>query len=214
MDQDKIKELYDKSVGFLGAYYLDLGLGRAMDTSIYRKKAIAGLNLTPQSKIIDIACGLGMNFKIIQKYLQGSGKLVGVDISTNCLKYARGKAVKYGWKNVEIINKSIHDYQPEIKFDAVLCTYAMEIIPNYKKTVDKILSILKPNGRFSMLGMKLSSTKPYTLFNPFFRQLYVSGGINHEIFKDLIKYIKSKFKKIEYFEACYFGYDYVLVASK
>lgn len=55
---------------------------------------------------------------------------------------------------------SITDYDPEIRFDAILCTFAMEIIPDYKAAIDKIFSQLKPQGRIALIGMKLSSRMP------------------------------------------------------
>jgi len=209
---EEIKKLYDEASKHLAFYYLDLILGRSMENSIYRKKAIATLGLKPNSKVLDVACGMGLNFKIIEKYITNGGMLVGVDISSESLKFAKGKIIKYKWPNVKLVNKSFMDYNPENHFDAVLCTYALEIIPNYKGTIDRIYNLLKPGGRFSMIGMKLSSQMPYKILNPFFKQLYRSGGI--DLYRNIIKYLKMKFKKINYYENCYFDYAYILSTSK
>ncbi|MGQ4915420.1 MAG: class I SAM-dependent methyltransferase [Candidatus Asgardarchaeia archaeon] len=212
LSDNEIKLLYDKAARYPAFLHLDALLGRATEHSIYRKKAIALLKLTPNSTVLDVACGIGFNFKIIESYLQNSGKLIGIDISSESLKVAKGYVVKHGWTNVELVNTSITDYNPDIQFDAILCTYALEIISDYKAAIDNIYRLLKPQGRFAMIGMKLSSRLPYKLINPFINWLYKSGGI--DVHRDIIGYIKSKFKKIDYYENCFFDFDYILSASK
>jgi len=70
---------------------------------------------------------------------------------------------------------SITDYEPEIFFDGVLCTFALEIIPDYEAAIDKMFSLLKPQGRFAMIGMKHNFR--YNLLNPFFEWLYREGEL-------------------------------------
>jgi len=191
---------------------IDAFFGRSTENSIYRKKAIATLKLNTHSTILDVACGIGYNFKIIQNYLQNSGKFVALDISPKSLEVANGKIKKHEWTNMELVNRSISEYKPVFSYDAILCTYAMEIIPDYKEAIDTIFNLLKPKGRFTMIGMKLSSQFPYRLLKFFFKPLYISGGI--DIDRDIITCIKSRFDKIEYYEEGFFGYCYILSTSK
>jgi len=156
-DEEKIRSLYDKFARFPIFLKLDAFLGRATENSIYRKRAISLLNLTPGSTVLDVACGIGLNFRILESYLQGKGKIVGIDISSESLKLARKRIEKQKWSNIELVNMSITDYEPEILFDAALCTFAMEIIPNYVGAIERIYDLLKPEGGFAMIGMKLSS---------------------------------------------------------
>jgi len=46
------------------------------------------------------------------------------------MKVAKGRVLTHGWTNVQLVNKSIVEYQPDFQFDAILCTFAMEIIPD------------------------------------------------------------------------------------
>lgn len=89
LENDKVKSLYDKAARFPLLLYLDALFGRATENSIYRKKAIASLRITANSTVLDVACGIGFNFKLIESYLQNSGKLVGIDISSESLKIAK-----------------------------------------------------------------------------------------------------------------------------
>jgi len=104
---------------------------------------------------------------------------------------------------------SIMDYEPKILFDAIVCTQAMEIIP--KAAVDKIFQLLKPQGRFTMIGMKLSSRIPYRLLNPFMEYFAKFGGI--DIHRDVYKYIETKCSKVSY-EEYLGGFYYILSTSK
>ncbi len=210
-DKD-IKRSYDKAASFPILYEVDAFFGRARENSIYRRKAIASLNLNNNSTVLDVACGIGYNFKIIENYLQNKGKLVGVDISSESLKLAKKRTVKNKWTNIELVNVSITDYEPRILFDAILCTLSLEIIPDYKAAIDKIFNALKPQGKFAMIGMKLSSQMPYKLLNPIFGWTFRLGRI--DLNRDIVAYIESKFNKIDDYEECYFGYYYILSASK
>lgn len=206
---EQVKMLYDKYARYPPLLYLDALFGRATENSVYRKKAISSLGLTNESSVLDVACGTGFNFRIIEGYLKNSGKLVGIDISSESLKAAERRIAKHEWTNVELVNMSIMDYEPEIFFDGVLCTFALEIIPDYKAVIDKMFSLLKPQGRFAMIGMKSSR---YKLLNPFFEWLYREGRI--DVDRDILPYIKSKFNRIDCYEECYFGSYYIVSTSR
>ncbi|MHA1580668.1 MAG: hypothetical protein ACTSUQ_13720 [Candidatus Freyarchaeota archaeon] len=81
----EVKQLYNRFQRFS----MDALFGRATENSIYRKKAIASPKLTTNSTVLDGACGVGFNFKIIESYLKNSGKLAGIDISFESLKFAK-----------------------------------------------------------------------------------------------------------------------------
>jgi len=209
---DQVKHLYNKSAKNPIFYYLNAIIGQTTENSNYRKESIDLLKLGPNSIVLDAACGLGDNFKIIEHYLQNGGKLIGVDISQESLKLAKGKVLKNRWKNVQLVNNSIIDYKPDILFDAILCTYAKEIIPDYKLAIDKIFDLLKPNGRFSMIGMKLSSKTPYKYLNFIMNKIYKIWDV--EANRDIFKYILSKFKRIIYYREYFYGFYYILNTSK
>lgn len=208
LENDEVGLLYDKYARAPLFLYLDALFHRATENSVYRKKAVASLSLTENSTVLDVACGIGFNFKIIESYLQNSGKLVGVDISSESLEVAKKRIAKHKWTNVELVSMSITDYEPEIFFDAVLCTFALEIIPHYKAAVDKIFDLMKPQGRFAMIGMKFGSLSS----NPFLEWLYKKTGI--DVHRDIVPYIKSKFARIDSYEECFFGSYYILSTSK
>lgn len=210
-EDEKVKQRYDNLAKNMAFYYLNMVVGRTTENSIFRKKAISVLGLNNNSVILDAACGTGYNFKIIERYLGKNGKLVGVDISSESLRLAKALALKNNWNNIELLNMSITDYKPKILYDAVLCTYAKEIIPNFKSVIDMTYNLLKPNGIFSMIGMKLSSQIPYKHMNFFFKRIYKIWGV--DVSRDIIGYVKSRFK-ITFYEESFFGFYYILSGIK
>jgi len=211
-DNKKVKDLFDEYSENLSFWYLDALFSQATVNSRYRKNAIKFLDLTPNSNIIDIACGTGFNFKIIESYLKNKGTLVGLDISPKSLEYAKGRVIKNNWTNIKLICANIGDNNPAIQFDAALCTFAISIIPDYIDTIDTIYNLLKPKGRVAIIGMKLSSKYPFKLLNSFIDNYYLKWGIN--VHRPIIKYIKTKSFKIEYYKDCHFGFEYILGLKK
>ena len=206
-----IQRLYDRASSSTFFMKLDAILGRSTEKSLYRKKAISLLHLTPDSTILEIACGIGYNFEIVQSYLHGKGHYVAIDISPRSLAVANGKIKSNGWTNMELINTSISRYNPKCKFDAILCTYALTIIPDYKTAINKIHDLLKPEGRFSVIGMKMSRKYPYKIFNSLLYRLSLPAGIDYK--RKVIPYLVSKFK-IDYYESIFMDYCYILSGTK
>jgi len=210
-DDEAIRALYDKTAKVPLLWELDVLLGRATENSIYRKRAIAALNLSEESVVLDVACGPGLNFKIIESYLSERGKLVGVDLSAGVLELARKRVKKHGWTNVELVNQSIVEYEPGMLFDAVLCTFAMTIIPAYEAALERMFALLKPEGRFAMIGMKESTWRFYRLLNPLVGLVCQRTGI--ELKRDVAGYIRSRCREVEY-EECFGGWYYILSTTK
>ena len=106
--EEKITAIYDKASSaptFLSWYGEEI-LTRM---KIYREKAVSYLNLSDNSIVLDVACGVGFNFRFIEKHLSENGRIVGVDISPKTLKLAEKLAAKQGWTNIEFVNTSIMD---------------------------------------------------------------------------------------------------------
>jgi len=205
-DDEQIRSLYDRHARFIDAL-----LGRATENSPYRRKAIARLGLTPNSSVLDVACGVGSNFKIIESYLRNSGTLVGIDISSESLEVAKRLVAKHKWTNVHLLNTSITNYRPKEQFDAILCTFALEIIAEYEAAIDNIFELLTPEGRFAMLGMRTSSAVPCRGLNAFVG--WVLGKACIDLGRNLAQHIESRARILSY-EECFLGFYFVLSASR
>jgi ubiquinone/menaquinone biosynthesis C-methylase UbiE len=205
-DNDQVRTLYDRHARHIDAFF-----GRLTENSPYRRKVIARLNVALNSSVLDIACGIGSNFKIIESYLQNSGALVGIDISSESLKIAKRLVVKHKWSNVHLLNTSITEYRPKKRFDAILCTFALEIIPEFEAAIDNIFELLTPGGWFAMLGMKKSSIAPYSGLNTIAEWVLRRTCI--DLNRDLVRSIKSS-AQVHSYEECFLGFYYILSACR
>jgi ubiquinone/menaquinone biosynthesis C-methylase UbiE len=208
----QIKAMYDWFSGHPWFWEIDAVMGRATEDSLYRARAIELLELTPEASVLDVACGTGINFKLLRIYLQNRGRLVGVDLSEKTLQLARRRIEKHGWSNVELVEQNAADYESDGQFDAALCTFAIEIIPPYRETLDAMLRLVKPGGRIAFIGFKDSSHRLFRWLNPVFRWMGgFIGGLDMD--RDVRAYLSAYSREVA-FEECFGGFYYILAIER
>ena len=123
------------------------------DLSGWRRQAVAELNLKPGDTVVDIGCGTGLNFTVLQETITAEGSIIGVDLSAAMLEGARERVEVNGWKNVELICADAAQFELERPVDGVLSAYALILIADSPRVVEKACAALKPGGRLSILDM-------------------------------------------------------------
>jgi len=154
LDQSAIERTYQswaKVYKWLTPIYL-LGNERRL-----RKETIASLHLQPGQKVLDIGCGTGRNFPLILEKIGPSGKLVGVDYTSDMLGRAQEQVEREGWQNVELIQADAALIELGRTFDAALSTLAISVIPDYRSALDRMLAHVKPDGYLAIGDAKRSS---------------------------------------------------------
>jgi len=208
----QIKAMYDWFSDHPWFWEIDAVTCRVTEDSPYRARAIQFLDLTPEARVLDVACGTGLNFKLLQGYLQNRGKLVGVELSEKTLQLAHRRVKKHGWTNVELVEQNAADFESDAQFDAALCTFAIEIIPPYRETLDAMLRVVKPGGRIAFIGLKDSSHHVFRKLNPIFRWVSVLiGGIDMD--RNVRAYLHTHSREVA-FEECFGGFYYILAIEK
>ena len=125
IDQTAIEQIYRnwaKVYEWLTPIYL-LGNEKHL-----RKKTIASLHLQPGQTVLDVACGTGRNFPLILEKIGSTGKLVGVDYTSDMLARAKERVECEGWKNVELIQADAARIELGRTFYAALSTLAISVI--------------------------------------------------------------------------------------
>src|ERR1700720_3287493 len=56
-----------------------------------RLRAVQALGLCPGDSVVDIACGTGLNFPLIEKAIGPAGRIVGVDLTDAMLAQAQAR---------------------------------------------------------------------------------------------------------------------------
>src|SRR5436305_9439187 len=65
-----------------------------------RLRAVQALGLRAGDSVIDIACGTGLNFPLIEEAIGPGGRIVGVDLTDAMLAIAQDRIEANGWSNV------------------------------------------------------------------------------------------------------------------
>jgi ubiquinone/menaquinone biosynthesis C-methylase UbiE len=129
------KEIYDVyqkrasiyELAVHGCYLLGFPIGR------YRRLSVEALAPRPSDTVVEIGCGTGMNFPLLQAEVGPTGKIIGVDISEAMLKRAEKRINDAGWKNVDLVLSSAADYSFPDEVDGIIATGVLTYEPDYDK---------------------------------------------------------------------------------
>ena len=127
-----------------------------------RPNAIRELGLRPGATVLDLGCGTGLSFGILQQSIGPKGRIIGVELSPEMLAVARRKVERNGWSNITLIEGDALTVDLPRPIDAVLAFFVPDILIS-PTAVKRALGILKTNGRFVSAGVK----RPEGLLGPF-----------------------------------------------
>lgn len=130
----------------------DLGF---MPVMYVREAAIKQLDLEPGMRVLDLACGTGLNLPYLARAVGPSGQVVGVDYTRAMLEKAKARCERQGLGNVRLIEADAATVNLEGEvFDRVICTHALSIIPRSREALRKAVGALKPGGRMVVCDLK------------------------------------------------------------
>ncbi len=145
----------------LAAVY-DLDPGQRFLYARARTWAVELLRLSPGCAVLDVACGTGRNFPLVEARIGHTGRLVGVDLTPAMLDKARARVDRNAWSNVELIEMDAAELSPERlqavgalrtgqHFDAAICTLGLSVIPDWQRAIAAMLSLVRPGGRVAVM---------------------------------------------------------------
>lgn len=123
----------------------------------YRKKAVDALGLAEGDRVVEIGCGTGRNFALLERAVGASGTIIGVDIADAMLARSRKRAARHGWSNVELVRSDAAAYEFPDDVDGVLATYTLTVVPEYDRVIERAFRALKNGNRCAVLDQKLPS---------------------------------------------------------
>jgi demethylmenaquinone methyltransferase/2-methoxy-6-polyprenyl-1,4-benzoquinol methylase len=151
--KDKIVQIYKKRAEnydiTANLYYLF-----GFREQAYRHMAVQSLNLEDGDTVIEIACGTGMNFKLLQEKVGPEGQIIGVDITPEMLAKARQRVDQNGWENVELVRSDASSYQFPDRVDGIISTFAITLIPDFDEVIKRGAEVLNTGSRFVVLDFK------------------------------------------------------------
>jgi ubiquinone/menaquinone biosynthesis C-methylase UbiE len=125
-----------------------------------RLRAVQALGLRTGDTVIDMACGTGLNFPLLQKAVGPGGRIVGVDLTDAMLARAQDRIKANDWSNVSLVQADAAGFDFPAEADAILSTYALTQVPECAEVIAHGTAALCAGGRWAVLDLKLPGSTP------------------------------------------------------
>ena len=156
LSQKQIRDLYRRRAGHYNVtanlYYL-IGFREWA----YREKAVAALGLRPRDRVVEIGCGTGLNFALLEQAVGAEGRIIGVDLTDRMLEQAEQRVKRNGWSNVELVQSDAAAFSFPTPVHGVISTFALTLVPEFDRVIRNGCAALAPGKRWVVLDFKLPS---------------------------------------------------------
>jgi ubiquinone/menaquinone biosynthesis C-methylase UbiE len=125
-----------------------------------RLQAVEQLELCPGVHVVDVACGTGLNFALLQERIGPEGRITGVDLTDAMLARAEQRIDASGWSNVTLVQADATAFEFPSEVDAILSTYALSQVPECGAVVAHGAAALSAGGRWVVLDLKVPASAP------------------------------------------------------
>jgi ubiquinone/menaquinone biosynthesis C-methylase UbiE len=125
-----------------------------------RLRTVQALGLCKGDTVVDMACGTGLNFPLLQEAVGPGGRIVGVDLTDAMLARAQDRVAANGWSNVSLMQADAAGYDFPAEVDAILSTYALTQVPECAEVIARGAAALSTRGRWAVLDLKVPGSTP------------------------------------------------------
>ena len=125
-----------------------------------RLQAVRALGLRPGATVVDVACGTGLNFSLLEQAIGPNGRIVGVDLTDAMLAQARQRIETNGWRNVSLVQADAAEFDFPTEVDAILSTYALSHVPDCGDVIAHGAAALSRGGHWVVLDLKAPDNVP------------------------------------------------------
>lgn len=159
LDKQETRELYRRRAR---RYDLAMWIYRLCGFRIdhYRRQAVAALALRPGDTVVELSCGTGLNFAMLQRLVGPSGRVIGVDLTDAMLFEAKRRVDRAGWSNVELVQSDLAEYTAPDGVGGFLSTLVLTLVPEFDAVIQAASGALRPGGRLAVLDMKFPDGWP------------------------------------------------------
>ncbi|WP_214370720.1 class I SAM-dependent methyltransferase [Pseudonocardia sp. H11422] len=124
---------------------------RAFET--YRRHLVDLLPIEPGDVVLDVGCGTGLCFALLQERVGRGGTVVGVDLSPDMLDVAAKRVAEQGWDNVVLIEAAVEDVDlPDGTDHALFC--AVHDVLQSSEALDNVVEHVRAGGSVAAGGGK------------------------------------------------------------
>jgi demethylmenaquinone methyltransferase/2-methoxy-6-polyprenyl-1,4-benzoquinol methylase len=125
-----------------------------------RLRAVQALELRPGDSVVDIACGTGLNFSLIEQAIGPGGRIVGVDLTDAMLDQAQHRIETNDFRNISLVQADAAEFDFPTEVDAIVSTYALSHVPECADVIAHGAAALSAGGRWVVLDLKAPDKGP------------------------------------------------------
>lgn len=144
-----------------------------------RVRAIGMCDLQDGDHVIDIGCGTGLNFDLVEAAIGPRGLITGIDSSQQMLHQAQRRVDARGWTNVRLVHSDATALAsatlPGRRIDAAIATYSISLMRDWPSAVRAMIELAGPQGTVAMVDMQEPSG-PARVWTPLARLACKLGG--------------------------------------
>jgi demethylmenaquinone methyltransferase/2-methoxy-6-polyprenyl-1,4-benzoquinol methylase len=124
---------------------------------------VQALELRRGGTVVDLACGTGQNFPLIEGAIGPDGRIIGVDLTDAMLAQAQHRVEENHWSNVRLVHGDVADFTFPAEVDAILSTYALSHVAECGDVIARGADALTRGGRCVVLDLKAPDNAPRML---------------------------------------------------
>jgi ubiquinone/menaquinone biosynthesis C-methylase UbiE len=122
-------------------------------TRAWRRAVIDRVQLARGDTVIDVACGTGINFAMLEERIGSGGRIIGIDVSPDMVARARRRIADHGWANVTLIESPVEEARIEGQADAALFSFTHDVLQS-ERALANVVGHLRPGARVAAVGAK------------------------------------------------------------
>ena len=146
LETDFVEGVYGKMASVYDLFFgLPLHHGRAA--------AIQRMSIGPDDHVLEVGVGTGMSLPLYPQRCS----VTAVDLSDSMLARAHARLVRYGIRNVHLIQMDATQLEfPDHSFDVVYAPYVISCVPDPLQVTREMRRVCRPGGRLVFLNHFLS----------------------------------------------------------
>ena len=119
---------------------------------LWKRRAVALLQLRPNQHVLDLAGGTGDLAKLMYPLVQPKGRIVLADINASMLSVGRDRLLDEGFlENIHYVQANAEALPFYNQFDHITIAFGLRNVPRKDKALKSMYDALKPGGKLTIL---------------------------------------------------------------